>query len=577
MTTRYTPEQIDAVLALRLGRGLEYKNVANEFETRFGVATTAEQMRHVVREASRRKPGAPTVVPARALAAPVAEVVPHPLAAFTRDSISTSPRQVGDGLYIVTAATPTTSLSSWETVDGHRYGRNLCVPFWDAMTRFCSEMDATRIVLPMRAHMPALRDQPLHYDPRLWSHRDAFASEVSFCENLQAMDIFLNPQQTEPLTGLFRLQGRATGVVDGDGNWRPVPGRPSLLIAHSKQDRTPYATGNGTHPRILHSTGACTLPEYLKNRVGRIAADTHVIGALVVLVRGDQFHCWAVQAHPIDGSFCLGRWKFSADAVEGVSPLALKLGDLHPGWDDQAALDFERELIRELRPPMVVVEDWLDGATVSHHLKGKHLERQSVRKKPGFGSLEAELTKSRERLLAIWEASNHADLCLTESNHPEHISRWLDEARYIGDDANYEIGHRMVVDVLDGKHVLRYRIDPLHRFKWLEENDDLIIAGVQFACHGHLGANGAKGSSRGIGKHLGAVMLAHSHSASILGRTFTVGHSSAADHGYNRPPSTWSVTHGATYAGGQCTLYDLVNGESGLGALPIPHSCRVGD
>lgn len=566
-----TPENQVRWVLERRRQNVGYPQIAAEFTKTFGESATPDRMRHIVRAAEKQQPRTPGAVPAAALAptAPEAEP-PHPLKKFTREHFTDTKLNLGDGLYIITAASPITSQSANEVVDGKSFGHNLVTPFWDAMTRFCDEMGARRIVLPMRAHMQALQAQPSHYDPKLLHYRDDFASEVSFNENLVAMDIFMNPQQAEPLTGLFRLRGRAAGLVHDD-EWFPIPGRPSIFVAHAKQDMIPIATGNGTHPRVLHSTGACTAPEYLKNRVGRLAHDGHVVGALVVLVRGDQFHFWQVRAHPVDGSFCLGTWRFSSDKVERTFPLAVKLGDLHPGWDDDVALQFEQDLLRYLQPSEVYVEDWLDGATVTHHLVGKFLDKAMVRKNPVFRSLAAELEHARKRLLGIWEAID-GDLFLTASNHPEHLTGYLNQARYIKDPENYEIAHEMVLEILRGGNPLQDRLDPDRRFRWLSENDDRFVEGINFSCHGHLGPNGAKGSIRGIGKHLGAVMLAHAHSPMMLGEATQVGHSSAGRHGYNHPPSTWMLSHGAVYAGGQRTLYSCVNGQHGLDMLPTPSS-----
>lgn len=563
----YSPEQIQFVLDARLTRAQEYRQIATEFAEKWGGARTSEQMRHLFRTYS--QPGALQTATASAVESPQpTELAPHKYAQFTRAAfggvkrVNAKPR----ARFFVTAASPVSNLSEMMEMDGATYGQNLHFPLFQTIMNYCARMNAELVLLPLRAHMPALVDQPAHYDPRLWEFRDAFASEFVFNEHLKALDIHMNPQQVHPLTGLFRIRGGRTDLlVEVDGRQVAQRFNQSLIIAHAKQDLEPVATGNGTIARLLHTTGACTLPEYLSNRIGVIAAENHTLGGLIVEVDEDRFYVRQVQAHPADGSFCdLGWQYFPSGEARPVRAEALRPGDLHAGLEDSDAMEAHAQLARLVRPKKEFVEDVFDAGSISHH-KDK-LGVTKAQRPPQFKSLEAELTWCRSVLSDLFEDADvdgdgDIDFIIVESNHHEHLGRYLDEGRYIKDDANYELAHRMVVDTLDGKDPLRMRLDPEGNYIWLRDDEDYFVEGVQMAAHGHLGENGARGSAAQMERVHWNSMTGHAHTPRIRGRAFVVGHLSRARHGYNRGPSTWLHCMGLVWPGGQKQLVISIDGR----------------
>lgn len=478
---------------------------------------------------------------------------PHPHEDFTRDALGHLPRKLKAkrGRFFITAASPTSHRDDVAgLIDGHTVYQNLHKGALDAVLGYCGRMDAELIIHPMRAHTRALRKQPAHYDPRLREHIDCFATDVQFNVNLRSIDAYVNPQQANPLTGLKRLRGRG-----GDPHT-------SVIVAHSKQMMEVVPTGNSTVARIIHSTGAITLPSYLRNRVGRIADDDHTLGGLIVEINGDVFHLRQVQFDPTDGSFVdLGVRYFSDGTYEHGRAEAVKFGDIHAGLHSDEALAFGREVCDITKPKRVFLEDFLDGGATSHHIQHNKFEQWKLPEV--FKDIKSELQVASELLEDIrgWIPQD-AELVLTASNHPGHLMRYLDECRYVRDNAvNFEMGHRMQVLRFDGKNPIIEYLDPEHRHKWLGDDDDYLIDQVQWGAHGHLGPNGSRGTPKNLEPVYRDAVTAHTHTPGIHYGMWTAGHMSQDRHGYNRGPSGWLTALVVQYTRGCRQLIIQVHGK----------------
>lgn len=494
---------------------------------------------------------------------------PHPLSDFTKESLGEIVKEHNhrQGIFFVTAVSPVNELDYTEedllaAKKGDKIiGHNLHKEAFAAVGNFLKRHSANLVLLPMPAHVKALHNQPRHYDPDLLEYKSKFVTEYVFNAHLKAIEAYINPQQINPLTGLKRL--RVHRLVDDN-----TPGAElkkvsaSLIVGHAKQMMDTTPTGNSTTPRIIHSTGTICKASYLRNRVGLIADVDHKLGGLIVEIQGDVFYVRQVQMDPVDGSFVDMGVRYHADGrVTSERAEAFKIGDIHPGYHNSKALKAMYSLWNFIAPKRVFFEDFFDGSSISHHLERKKLSRAKL---PSyFGDLPTEIEMAKGVLTEIQgHAPKDSELIATASNHPEHVMRYLEEGRYIGDNAaNYALAHRMVVLALDNKNPLQEYLDPSCKMRWTNENDDYLVEGVQMNCHGHLGINGSKGSRISHELAYGDSMPAHSHTPSIYHNTFTIGHMSADRHGYNNGSSSWMLCCGAVYKGGQKQLYMIVRGR----------------
>jgi hypothetical protein len=494
----------------------------------------------------------------------------HTLDDFTKEALGSIIKEndFKEGTFFVTAASPTSYLD-WSEEDhkiakegGEVKAENLFTEGFAAVKTFLKKEKAELVILPMPAHVKALQEQPLHYDPKLKPYRNNFATEFTFNTHLKAIEAYLNPQQINPLTGLKRL--RVHKYTDNNKQGAEIKRlKTSVIVAHSKQMLEVVPTGNDSHPRLIHSTGTITKPSYLRNRIGMIANEDHKLGGLIIEIKGDIFWVRQVQFNTKNGSFIDMGKRYHADGRVTVERAeAFKMGDLHPVWHSDIALKALYDLWKIIKPKKIFLEDFFDGGSISHHLVNKRITKAKL--SGGFASLPIEIECAKKTIKEVWDnAPADADIIATASNHPEHVMRYLEEARYINDiKENYDIGHRMVVMALDGKNPLKEYIDPDGRMVWTKENDDYYVEGVQMNVHGHLGLNGAKGSKIGHELAYGNAMVAHSHTPSIYHDTFTVGHTTEDRHGYNNGASTWILCSGAVYKGGHKQLYMIIKGNA---------------
>src|ERR1035437_3959750 len=194
---------------------------------------------------------------------------PHIHSDFTKEALGTIVKEndYQEGTFFITAVAPTSYLD-WSEDDHLRaknnedvMAENLFEPGFQAVQNFLKRNKAELVLLPMPAHVKALQKQPLHYDPKLKQFIDNFATEFTFNQHLKAIEAHINPQQINPLTGLKRLR-----IHKYTQNHQPGSEikrlKTSVIVAHSKQMLEVLPTGNESHPRLVHSTGAITKPSY---------------------------------------------------------------------------------------------------------------------------------------------------------------------------------------------------------------------------------------------------------------------------------------------------------------------------
>ena len=495
---------------------------------------------------------------------------PHVHSDFTKDALGTIVKEndYQEGTFFITAIAPTSHLD-WSKEDHAKakngedvLAENLFVPGFNAVQNFLKRTKAELVLLPMPAHVKALEKQPLYYDPKLKDFRDQIATEFTFNSHLKAVEAHLNPQQFNPITGFKRLKIHKY-TDDYEPGQEIKRFKTSLIVAHSKQMMEVVPTGNESHPRIVHSTGAITKPAYLRNRVGMIANEDHKLGGLIVEIRGDVFWIRQVQFNPKNGSFIDMGKRYHADGkVTEERAEAFKMGDLHPGFHSQVAMDALYDLWKIIKPKRIFFEDFFDGASISHHTENRRLTRAQL---PScFKDLPTEIAMANKVLTEMWnKAPKDAELIATASNHPDHVLQYLDRGAYVRDcKENYDLGHRMVVMELDKKNSLQQLLDPTKRMRWTDQNEDYFVEGVQMNSHGHLGIGGARGSLPSGELAYGSVMQAHSHKPGIFHDAWCVGHTSEDRHGYNNGAQNWILCSGAVYKGGHKQLYMIIKGTA---------------
>jgi len=167
-------------------------------------------------------------------------------------------------------------------------------------------------------------------------------------------DIKIQPTATNPMTGLQGMSGINSCVF----------GSPKVQM-----EMIPVLEGK--KPKMMLTTGSCTLMNYTDSKSGKKGEFHHTIGFVVVEIKdndNDTFFIRQVTAHDKTGSFTDLFYRVDNCEISKVESIsAAVLGDLHYGHHDQQVLDKTFEMLSVLKPKHVILHDVFDGDSISHH------------------------------------------------------------------------------------------------------------------------------------------------------------------------------------------------------------------
>ena len=295
--------------------------------------------------------------------------------------------------------------------------------FWEGLRGYAKRNNAKLIVLPMIGNCAAQDWDEIHpvFKDYLEYERKSLNS------NCVIEQFNVRPYQIDPLTGLDRF------AQQGD----------TLIFASPKQRLKPIAHSNQKYPKFLVTTGACTRPNYAtssdvsaeRRRLGSIARRDHVYGALVVEIVNDKlFHIRHLRANS-EGQFVdLGT--FYDGKARKAKLEAMVLGDFHCGQSDPVVVKATYDMIRALKPQRLVLHDFFDGHSVSHHLLKKPVRELLIQVyDKGLFSLDGELKAAGKQLLEF--AKMCPEVIVVFSNHHAFLHRYLEELRFMHEPHNY--------------------------------------------------------------------------------------------------------------------------------------------
>ena len=389
--------------------------------------------------------------------------------------------------------------------------------------------------------------------PYLMNHRK------ELCKNLVVMgDIKTQPTAAGPLSGLESITGGMSGV-----------------FGHPKVQLKSVATPQHSLPKILTTTGSITQSNYSDTKAGKKGDFHHIIGATVIEIEGDTYHMRQISAED-DGAFIDLDYQYTPNGKHKAPRAAgLTLGDLHTEFIDE---DCERitfldrnSIIKTLKPEKVVMHDWFDGYSGSHH-HHKRVFINYAKHHSGKNNVEEEVLRTFERT-KTWIVPD-TEFIVVGSNHNEHLLTWLEKGEPKYDPENALFYHRTMVKVLSGVEMgetAAHVPNPLELLarehlefdgmRFLTRKDSLMIAGIENSFHGDKGINGARGSINSF-KDIGVKSnTGHGHSPAIEGGHFRAGTNSRLDLEYAEGLSSWLHTDILTYANGKRTLLHKIDGS----------------
>lgn len=320
-------------------------------------------------------------------------------------------------------------------------------------------------------------------------------------------------------------------------------------------------------PRAIWCTGSISQKHYKNTKSGRRVSKYHIIGALVIDVFSDkkfeirQLEWDGTGFYDLNHYYTAGKVTFDKDAVDAMS-----LGDDHAVFVNPYVVDETIGLFRLLKPKKIFHHDTLDSMSVSHHTEGKFLTKAII-----STTLEQEgeaTVKYLHKMITAtekWKAYHYA----VASNHPEHLMRYLEEARYIDDEFNYVLGHKLAIREYEHHDSLEWffkdylsKYAKLSRLTFLKRKDSFKVKGNEMADHGDEGSNGSKGSTKEKGiVYDGNSVTGHTHSPEIgIWGNYVNGTMTSLTLGYTKDSgsSSWLNTHTAVYANGKRTHLHII-------------------
>lgn len=420
-------------------------------------------------------------------------------------------------------------------------------PFFHRLVGYCQRRGAELLVIPYRYKNPTSVWSKDAADDDWWAPELApylFDSRVKLHPKLELLaDIKTQPTAARPLQG-----------------FETISGRNSAIIGHPKLELLTVPTPQASFPKLLTTTGACTVPNYIPSKAGKKGEFHHTFGACVVELGGNKFHLRQINAER-DGQF------YDLANVE-----AIVMGDTHAEFVDPKVLAATKDMIAQLKPKFLVWHDVHDFYARNHHHRGK-LFTNFVKHHHGRDNVEAELRRTFALIDEVTPPGCRN--IFVPSNHPDALARWVEETDPRTDPENAVFWARTFEAMATqsrwtdtGAKTIdpfaywgRQMLDCADRSVFLTRDEGFQIKGVEVGQHGDAGPNGSRGSIRGFGRIGVKSVIGHGHSPGIQDGVYQVGTSSHLGLEYVRGPSSWLNTHCLIYGNGKRTLVNIIDGE----------------
>lgn len=349
----------------------------------------------------------------------------------------------------------------------------------------------------------------------------------------------------------------------------------SAIYPHTKMQLESVPTPKHDVCRMMYSTGAVTMRNYVARKAGQKASFHHVFGALVVEV--DHVNkCWFVRQlnSDADGSIQdLDKLYLPDGSVQDADIEAVNWGDIHAEKCEQAQIDLcfgSGGILDALKPNYQFANDLSDFTPRNHHnRKDPHFLYKTSNST--IRTVEDGLNQASDMLKLM--SRDWCETVVVNSNHDNALVKWLKEADYRTDpdnakfflvaqlecymaidrqDNNFSIFEKSLTDLVSSPVDMQK-----HKVKFLREDESFKICthkaedAIECGYHGHTGLNGARGSITSYMKLGTRVNIGHSHSANIRDGVYQAGVTGNLDMGYNIGASSWSHSHIITYSNGK--------------------------
>jgi hypothetical protein len=387
-------------------------------------------------------------------------------------------------------------------------------------------------------------------DYDVWSDRiiqylDAGRHEVHKHMSIMS-DVKIQPTAVDPMTGLQGMSGINSCVF----------GSPKVQM-----ETIPVLEGN--MPKLMMTTGACTVKNYTDSKAGKKGEFHHTLGFVIVEIKNDEIFFARQITATDDGDFTDLFYRVEDGQVNKINTIAAAiLGDLHYGQHDERVIDKTLELFEMLKPENVILHDVFDGLSINHH-ESKDPFIQFQREVEGTNSLKREI----EEMLEGLKKFSKYNVSIVRSNHDDFLDRWLKntdwrKANTLKNSIEYMEYSALLLKGDAPNGVIPYLINQKYpEFKTLGRSDSLVIKGWELAQHGDIGSNGTRGSLLQFRKLNTKIVVGHYHSPGRKDGALSVGTSTKLRVNYNLGPSGWLQSHVIIHHDSKAQHINFIRGE----------------
>jgi len=445
-------------------------------------------------------------------------------------------------------------------------------PFLRNLESYAKFIDAEICIIAGRYKNPTSVFSDKHCDT--WHSRTLpylYANRENLHKHLVIVgDVKVSPTAVTPMTGM-----------------RGFSGVESCIFGHPKAQMETVPVLEGMPPKIMLTTGACTLPNYTDSKSGKKGEFHHTFGAVIVEIKDKKIFFVRQITATDDGNFfdlyykvnleggiknvsAVPGLKFSSNKYLGESKVsrikeidAAILGDIHFGEHDPIVIDNTLNvLFKKIKPKKVVLHDIFNGHSISHH-DIKDPFAQYKKEIEGKNDVDKEISEMIDGLKPFTKYKT----IIARSNHDDFIDRWLVNANWKKDGSikNAPAYMRFSSMILEGKApkgIIPTIVEEAYPdFITLGRNDSYRIHDWEVGQHGDVGASGSRGSINQFRTLNTKMIIGHSHSPSRKDGVIQVGTSTHLRVGYNVGPSSWLQSHAIIHENGKAQLVNFIDGE----------------
>ena len=270
-----------------------------------------------------------------------------------------------------------------------------------------------------------LEDEEKEVEERLEEIRDAdYFNVIGFRPlNNKAMvaDLIVPPQNVDPSTGKLDLPQNQLGKT--------------IIYAHAKQRwRSAPKSIGGKYPRLLLTTGACTLPNYNgSNDRGDNAFWNHKFGFVVVDIIDNKRYFPRIVPALKNGTFVdMGRLYAPGKRPKNIKAEALVLGDIHYGDHEKLTMSANYEMIEFFNPKNVFLHDAFNGHSMNPHEREDSVKR-AIAFRRGRLDVKKEFEEAYDEFIGEMATEfPRTNFWFVYSNHsPDFIRRYLTSVQFV--------------------------------------------------------------------------------------------------------------------------------------------------